>query len=192
VAGCSSWRVQESYRRIEVGRMAAEEAGRLMPKPVQAGPAGLVFYKEQGFGLEERQDALVVVLAAPGQVQAKLRVGVVSQRWGRRVRRNAELEAELASPPGVTARAGPVAELEAVLEALGQRPFDRLAVQGQGLAAAAVLRVLEAMPGVQTKQSLQQRYAGQLDRIGPDGDYQISKGSNKTYRIVYRATRWSG
>jgi len=187
VGGCGSWQVGQSYGRIVLGRTSAENAARLMPKPVNAGPAGLVHYKHDKSMGQDRYQALVLLLAGTGQVQARMRATVQLQRWGNRLRRSAEFEAELPGRFASTDQAGPVGALRTALDYLSRRPFDQAAIQGQALVAAAVIRTLSAIPDVHTSQHRQQRYAAQLEMIPPNGYYQVSRASAETFRIYYRA-----
>jgi len=185
--GCGSWQVEQSYGRIVLGQTSAENAARLMPKPVNAGPAGLVHYKHDRSMGQDRHQALVLLLAGTGQVQGRMRATVQLRRWGNRLRRSAEFEAELPGRFAPTDQAGPVGALRTALDYLSRRPFDRAAIQAQALLAAAVIRTLSAVPDVHTSQHQQQRYAAQLEMIPPNGYYQVSRASAETFRIYYRS-----
>jgi hypothetical protein len=159
-----------------------------MHKPVAAGPAGLVsFQHRQGAG-HDRYTAVVVLLAGTEHAQAKLRTEVSARKWLGSFTRSAEFEAELPGRLGNASQGGPVAALKASLDQLGRRPFDRAAIRGQAIVAAAVIRVLTSIPNVHTAPSRLQRYSSQLAIVPPNGYYEISKASEGSFRVYYKAS----
>jgi len=187
--GCGgSWQSKRGYGRIVLGRTSAEEAAQRMPKPVQASPAGLVFHRSDQYGTVHEQQALVLLLAGTEHVQAKLRVTARSEKWVGLTKRQAELQMELPGRLGVVPGAGPVAVMQEVLQQLAKRPYERSAIDGQALAAAGVIRTLQAMPQVHVAPSQLNRYAEPLALIPPGGQYQITHASADTFYVLYRAT----
>ncbi len=188
VGGCGgSWQSKRGYGRIVVGRTSAEEAAQRMPKPVQASPAGLVFHRSDRYGTVDEQQALVLLLAGTERVQAKLRVAARSEKWMGLTKRRVELQMELPGCLGSAPGAGPVAVMQEALQQLGKRPYERSAIDGQALAAAGVIRTLQAMPQVYVAPSQLSRYAEPLALIPPGGEYQITDASADTFHVVYRA-----
>ena len=129
----------------------------------------------------------MALLTGTSRVQGKLRVLVSTHQWGSYLSTDAELEAELPGKLVSSDRTGPVAVLQEVLEQLARPPFDKPAVQGQALVAAAVIRTLQAIPGADVSQKRHGRYASQLELIPAGGHYEISKASADTFRVSYRA-----
>jgi len=189
VSGCGgSWQSKRGYGRVVLHRTSTEAAARLMPKPVQASPAGLVFHRSSQHGTIHQHQALVLLLAGTEHVQAKLRATARSERWVALTKRQGELEMELPGRLGAAPQGGPVAVMQEVLRQLAKRPYERSAVDGQALVAAGVIRTLQAIPQVHVAPSQLNRYAEQLELIPPGGEYQITNASADTFRVRYRAT----
>ncbi|MFQ6047748.1 MAG: hypothetical protein ACE5K7_00105 [Phycisphaerae bacterium] len=186
--GCTSWHLQRSYRQIHLDQTSAQQAAATMPRPVLATPAGLSYYKHRRLGPNETRDALVVLLAGTSRARAKLLACLRNQRFAGLTRQTALLQAELPGHLKPKAGHGPIAQLQAALDELARRPFDKSAVQAQALVAAGLIRILQAIPGVAAPQSLEQRFAAQLKLIPPDGQYQISSSSSQSFTVRYHAT----
>jgi hypothetical protein len=188
VGGCGgASQSKRAYGRIALGRTSAEEAAQRMPKPVQASPAGLVFHRSDRYGTVDEQQALVLLLAGTKHVQARLRITARSEKWVGLRKRQASLQMELPGRLGAARGSGPVAVMQEVLQQLGKRPYERSAIDGQALAAAGVIRTLQAMPQVYVAPSQLSRYAEPLALIPPGGEYQITDASADTFYVLYRA-----
>ena len=187
LSGCSPWRSRWAFERIEVLETTQTGAANVMPAPVKTTAVSLVPFKEAKNppGLE----ALVCVLDRQGQVVGKIAVQTRRENWGLAKKESASVQAELAPlPEKQNPDAGPVYQLRAVLGMLRRKQGEFVKDQGHALACAAILRILETLPGVTTSAPDRQQFADMLELDAPNRTLTCSVTDRRTYLFVYQVS----
>lgn len=187
LSGCSPWRSRWAFERIEILETTQTGAANVMPAPVKTTTVSLVHFQEAKS--PPRREALVCVLDRQGQVVGKIAVQTRRENWGLAKKESASVQAELALlPEKQNPDAGPVYQLRTYLGMLRKKQGEFVKDQGHALACAAILRILETMPGVTTSATDRQQFAGMLEVLPPNGALTCSITDRRTYLFIYKAS----
>jgi hypothetical protein len=187
LTGCSDWKAQWAYPRIEVGRTTQAQAVGMLPKDARLTTVSLAFLQE--VKKPPMQNLTVCLLSPQGVVTGKLSVRVREEHWGVLKKSTAEVDAELLPFPGSNgSESGPVSQLRQVYDRLRRKQYDFHADAAHALACATVLRMLESLPGVLPGASDLQQYAASLAQIPSNGMVTIRTTGRQTYEFSYQAS----
>lgn len=188
IGGCGGLPAAMRYERITVGGTTEPELNVDFPAPVRRNADGFVHYQRRGWADHIEQVALLALLGPDKTVAAKLYVRVTRQPMLVVEKRTTELQIDLASPLTAEAAPGPAGQVRALLGNLSARPYDKTVAAAYGLACAAVIRMLETMPGLSPSASQRQPLVEPLDWAVPDGRVQIRVADGR-YLFEYLAER---
>ena len=204
--GCSGWKAQWAYDRLEVNQASQSEARSMLPgdvietpvpgKETGSGPVVCLtpvslFYFKEG-KTPPAQELILFLLDPKGLVVGKLWVKSRQEHWGVAKKTVASLKGELAAvsdPNG--GEGGPAGQLRLVCQKLRKKQFDFSADRAHAVACAAILRTLEALPGVTASPADHQHFAAHLTLIPPNGSVVIKTTERQSYQFDYRSSSTS-